>query len=170
MVEGTLKENKVIISDPSGRELYDSVWYGELEGENVVLDMIEAVLLAERARVEVKHEDRKISFRELYHLAAKRDPQFAARFAIYKDLRERGLPVRLGFKGSDFRVYDRGAKPGSAAVAKWMVFASAEDWPAALEQLGKAMRLAANIRALALWAVVDNDLDVTYYIINELVP
>jgi len=170
MVEGLLEADKVIVSDPAGRELYDSVWYGELEGENVSLDMLEAVLLAERARLEVKQGEKKLSFQELYHLAAKRDPQFVARYAIYKDLRERGLPVRIGFKGSDFRVYDRGAKPGKAATVKWIVFASAEDWPAALEQLGKAIRLAANIRALALWAVVDNDLDVTYYIINELVP
>ncbi|MFH0830166.1 MAG: tRNA-intron lyase [Candidatus Aenigmatarchaeota archaeon] len=170
MVEGIIKENRVTMSGPAGRELYDTVWYGELEGENVVLDMIEAVLLSERARLEVTDGSRKFSFNELYHLAAKSDSKFAARYAIYRDLRERGLPVRLGFKGSDFRVYDRGAKPGSAAVAKWIVFASAEDWPAALEQLGKAIRLAANIRALALWAVADNDLDVTYYIINELVP
>ncbi len=170
MVEGTLREGKVTVTDPAGKELYDAVWYGELEGEAVTLDMMEAVLLSERARLEVKHGEKKLSFRELYHLAASRDPQFVARYAVYRDLRERGLPVRMGFKGCDFRVYDRGAKPGEAAVAKWIVFASAEDWPAALEQLGKAIRLAANIRALALWAVVDNDLDVTYYIINELVP
>lgn len=78
--------------------------------------------------------------------------------------------MRSGFKGSDFRVYDRGAKAGEAEKVKWIVFAANEDEPAALEQLGKAIKLAANIRALALWAVVDNDLDVTYYIINELVP
>jgi tRNA-intron endonuclease len=169
-MEGRLAEDRVVIDDPAGKELHESGWYGNLEGETLVLELLEAVLLAERGRIEVGSAGKKMSFAELYRYAAAHDPRFVARYAVYYDLRERGLPVRSGFKGSDFRVYDRGAKTGEAEKVKWIVFAANEDEPAALEQLGKAIKLAANIRALALWAVVDNDLDVTYYIINELVP
>ncbi|MBL7160122.1 MAG: hypothetical protein ISS95_01010, partial [Candidatus Aenigmarchaeota archaeon] len=88
----------------------------------------------------------------------------------YRDLRERGLPVRTGFKDSDFRVYDRGAKPGKGNKIKWIVFAAAEDYPCKMEQLGKAIKLSENIKATALWGIVDNDTDCTFYIINSTSP
>ena len=84
-------------------------------------------------------------------------------------MRERGLPVRIGFKGSDFRVYSRGDRPDSNAEVKWIVFAESEDYLCELDKLNKAFELAENIRAVSLWAVVDNDLDVTYYIIEHKV-
>ena len=58
----------------------------------------------------------------------------------------------------------------SIPASQKIVFASAEDYPCELAQLEKAMKLAQNIRAVALWAVVDNDTDCTFYIINEVKP
>ncbi len=170
MMEAKLAEDRVIIDDPAGKELHESGWYGNVEDGKLVLDLMEAVLLVERGRIEIASGEKKLNFNEFYHYVSTREERFLARYNVYRDLRERGLPVRTGFRGSDFRVYERGAKAGQAENVKWIVFAASEDYPAALEQLGKAIKLAQNIRALALWAVVDNDLDVTYYIINELVP
>jgi tRNA splicing endonuclease len=85
-------------------------------------------------------------------------------------MRERGLPIRMGFKECDFRVYDRGAKPSNSKPIKWIVFCSAEDYPCKINQLERAIKLSKNIKATALWAVVDNDNSITYYIISELNP
>ena len=98
-----------------------------------------------------------------------KDPKFLPRFIVYRDLRERGLPVRIGFKGSDFRVYERGAKPEKVESVKWIVFTDSEDYSCELNKLTKAIQLAENIKSEALWAVVDNDTDVTYYIIKHAV-
>lgn len=170
MVAGKLEGDKVIANGPDAAELFNAGWYGNLEGENLELDLIEAVLLSERTKLEIKKDGKKISFKEIFQIASEKDERFAARYIVYKDLRDRGLPVKMGFKGSDFRVYDRGAKPGEKENIKWIVFASSEDYPCALEQLGKAIRLSQNIRATALWAVVDNDEDVTFYIISNIKP
>jgi tRNA-intron endonuclease len=169
-MEAVLLKDKALIEDPSGKELYESGWYGNLESGKVELALVEAALLSERGKLDVVLEGRKLGLRELLEKCAEHDPHFTARYTIYKDLRDRGLPVRIGFQGSDFRVYERGAKPEKAENIKWIVFASAEDYECALEQLGKAIKLAKNIRALALWAVVDNDNDVTYYIISSVSP
>jgi len=169
-MEAKLLKDKVLIEDPSGKELYETVWYGDIVKGKLELSLIEATLLCERGKIEIFKGKEKIGFREFFHYCAKQDPHFIPRYIVYKDLRDRGLPVRMGFKGSDFRVYERGAKPGKAENVKWIVFASAEDYTCALEQLGRAIKLAKNIRALALWAVVDNDTDVTYYIINLISP
>ena len=169
-MEAALLKDKALIEDPSGKELYESGWYGNLEGDKLELALIEAALLSERGKVEITLDGKKLDFREFFAICAEQDPRFTARYTVYKDLRDRGLPVRIGFQGSDFRVYERGAKPEKAESIKWIVFASAEDYTCALEQLGKAIKLAKNIRALALWAVVDNDNDVTYYIISSVSP
>lgn len=169
-MEAALLKDKVLIGDPSGKELYESGWYGNVTGKNVELALVEAALLSERGKIEIVLDGTKLAFKDFFAKCAEQDPRFTARYTVYKDLRDRGLPVRVGFQGSDFCVYDRGASPEKANAVKWIVFASAEDYTCALEQLGKAIKLAKNIRALALWAVVDNDNDVTYYIIGSVSP
>ena len=170
MVAGKLEGDKIVANGPDAAELYNTGWYGNLEGERLELDIIEAVLLSERQKLEVESDGKKLSFKEIFQIVSEKDENFAARYLVYKDLRDRGLPVRMGFKGSDFRVYDRGAKPGEKENIKWIVFTSSEDYPCGMEQLGKAIKLSQNIRAVALWAVVDNDEDVTYYIISNIKP
>jgi len=169
-MEAALLKDKVLIEDPSGKELYESGWYGSITGKNVELALVEAALLSERGKIEIVLDGKKLAFKDFFAKCAEQDSRFTARYTVYKDLRDRGLPVRIGFQGSDFCVYDRGASHEKANTVKWIVFASAEDYTCALEQLGKAAKLAKNIRALALWAVVDNDNDVTYYIISSVSP
>jgi tRNA-intron lyase len=165
--EAELIDDKVVVSGEDAlAELYESVWYGKPAERGLELELVEACLLAERARIEIKKDGEKLDFKEFFQLCCAIDHRFVPRYTVYHDLRERGLPVRLGFKGTDFKVYERGAKPTTAAEAKWIVFAESEDYPCEFNKLGKAIKLALNIRALALWAVVDNDLDVTYYIIS----
>ena len=161
-MEAIVKGDKVIAKE---LELYHQGWYGSLEGKKVVLDLVEAAFLVERGKIELK-----ISFKEFFHHCSKKDPRFTAKYAVYKDIRTRGLPIRTGFKGSDFRVYERGSKSKKQGKVKWIIFAEAEDYAAEMDNLGKAINLAKNIRAIAIWAVVDNDLDVTYYVINSISP
>lgn len=170
MADAKLVENKVIVEDKELVGELNEGLYGKLEEGKIKLDLVEAVLLCERQRIEIYKEDKKINFEEFLHFCSENDPRFMTRYFVYRDLRERGLPVKIGFKGCDFRVYERGAKPGKAESVKWIVFAASEDYPCALEQLGKAIKLAQNIKAEALWAVVDNDADVTHYLINTCLP
>jgi tRNA-intron endonuclease len=169
-MEGKLLKDKVLVEDPSGKELYESGWYGNVEKGGLELALVEAALLCERMKLDIVLDGKRLGLEEFFQKCGEQDSRFTARYIAYKDLRDRGLPVRTGFQGTDFRVYERGAGPEKADNVKWIVFASAEDYVCALEQLGKAIKLAKNIRALALWAVVDNDGDVTYYIINSVSP
>ncbi|MEM5804645.1 MAG: tRNA-intron lyase [Candidatus Aenigmatarchaeota archaeon] len=162
-MKADIREGKVIAD---GTELYNSGWYGDLEGKGVMLNLVEAMFLLEKGKIEIAKHDAESFFR----FCTKFDQHFTARYSVYKDLRERGLPVRLGYKGSDFRVYERGASAGKPGKVKWIVFAEAEDYQCEMDKLGKAIGLAKNIRAIALWAVVDNDLDITYYVINSISP
>lgn len=178
MVKAELNEEKVIVWDmKEAQEIFESGWYGELFNDRLELALIEAALWAERDKIEITKEKKKMSFKEFYKYCLKIDKRFHVRYAVYKDLRERGLPVRTGFKfGCDFRVYERGVKPiqkGPKAAhehTKWIVFCVAEDYNCSFQELSRAVRLAHNIRANMLWAIVDNENDVTYYSITYLSP
>ena len=84
--------------------------------------------------------------------------------------------IRTGFKfGCDFRVYERGVQlkkgPKSAKEhTKWIVFCVPEDFTMSFQELSRSVRLAHNIRARMLWAIVDNEGDCTYYIIQRMKP
>src|SRR3989338_6097143 len=126
MLEAKVVDEKVIVD--GGKEFYDQGWYGKWIDEKLELDLVEAALLAERIRIQIVINDRNADFKEFFHYCSKKDPHFIARYNVYKDMRESGLPVRIGFKGSDFRVYSRGDRPDSNAEVKWIVFAESEDY------------------------------------------
>jgi tRNA-intron endonuclease len=173
-----LAEDRVIIWDEKGaRSIFESGWYGELRDKRLELSLVEAMLLFERGKIYIFKGKKKISFKDFYKHCLALDPRFNTRYAVYKDLRKRGLPTRTGFKfGCDFRVYERGVNPikkGPKAPhehTKWIVFSVPEDFTCSFQELSRAVRLAHNIRARMLWAVVDNEGDVTYYEVTYISP
>jgi len=167
-MHGNIEDKKVVVKDEEGKEYFNKGWYGNIKSGNLELSHVEALLLQERGRLEVFLENKKLSFPDFYHYCCSTDKNFANLYYVYKDMRERGLSVRVGFKGMDLRVYDRGAKPNNAEKVKWIVFVASEDYPSNFDILEKASKLSQNIKTNAVWAVVDNDTDITYYIVNEL--
>ena len=173
-----LDENRSVIwKKDEGKKLFEDGWFGEMFDDRLELSLIETAFLLERGKIEVRLDRKKMNFKDVYKHCLQIDKRFVARYTVYKDLRERGLPVRTGFKfGCDFRVYDRGVAPvkkGPKAPhehTKWIVFTVAEEYACSFQELSRAVRLAHNIRANMLWAVVDNECDVTYYSISYLSP
>lgn len=179
VLKAELLEDKVIVWDvKEAKQIFEDGWYGELLEDRLELALVEAMLLSERGKIEiVKGKKKKMSSKEFYDHCLTIDPRFHMRYVVYKDLRERGLPVRTGFKfGCDFRVYERGVTPvkkGPKAQhehTRWIVFCVAEDYTCSFQELSRAVRLAHNIRANMLWSVVDNENDVTFYEISYISP
>jgi len=178
MIKAELLEDKVVIWDKAdAKEIFESGWYGDLFKDRLELALAEATLLLEREKIEIKRKRKKLSFKDFYKHCLKLEPRFHIRYSVYKDLRERGLPIRTGFKfGCDFRVYERGVSPikkGPKAPhehTKWIVFCVPENYTCSFQELSRAVRLAHNIRSSMLWAIVDTDGDVTYYQITYLSP
>ncbi len=175
-VDSTLEENKVIVWK-NFDIVYEPGYYGKILPDRLELALVEACLLLKRGRIRIFDKSGKqLTFDELFQHASSLDKRFAERYRVYEDLRERGLLVRTGFKfGCDYRVYERGVQlkkgPKSAKEhTKWIVFAVPEDFTMSFQELSRSVRLAHNIRARMLWAIVDNEADVTYYIIQRMKP
>ena len=175
IIDTQLEESKVVAWKGS-EKIYEPGYYGKQIGDRLELAMVEACLLLKRGRIRVLSDGKQINFQELYDHARNLDRRFPERYRVYEDLRERGLLVRTGFKfGCDFRVYERGVQlkkgPKSAKEhTKWIVFCVPEDYTLSFQELSRSVRLAHNIRARMLWAVVDNEGDATYYIIQRMKP
>ncbi len=167
-------ENKVIIYE--GFERLSEKSYGKIMDGRLELSLVEALYLLEKNKIVVKKGGRKISFRKLLSLGIGIDRRLHEKYIVYRDLKERGLVVKTGFKfGCDFRVYQRGVKvkkgPKKASEhTKWIVFVVPEDYMCSFAELSRAVRLAHSIRAKMLWAVVDNENNVTYYQVLRTKP
>ncbi len=175
IVDASFEESKVIVWKHF-EVVYETGYYGKQLGDRLELALVEACLLLKRGRIRVLKNGNPMTFEELYNIAVALDKRFPERYRVYEDLRERGLLVRTGFKfGCDFRVYERGVQlkkgPKSAKEhTKWIVFAVPEDYTMSFQELSRSVRLAHNIRARMLWAIVDNEGDCTYYIIQRMKP
>jgi len=167
VVDTMLEENKVIVGD-RWELVYEPGSYGKQLGGRLELSLVEALLLMKRGRIRVLKTKKPMKVDELFDHASSLDKRFPEKYRVYEDLRERGLLVRTGFKfGNDFRIYERGVqlkkgKKSAKEHTKWIAFAVPEDYTCSFQELSRSIRLAHNIRARMLWAIVDNEGDVTY--------
>ncbi|MBI2076713.1 MAG: tRNA-intron lyase [Candidatus Aenigmarchaeota archaeon] len=175
VVDTILAEDKVLVWK-GFEQVYESGYFGKQLGDRLELALVEALLLLKRSRIRVLQGDKPITSEQLFTHATSLDKRFPEKYRVYEDLRERGLLVRTGFKfGCDFRVYERGVQlkkgPKSAKEhTKWIVFCVPEDYTMSFQELSRSVRLAHNIRARMLWAIVDNEGDCTFYAITRHKP
>jgi len=181
--EGELIENRVIIWDSKAVELYDESGYGKPQPEEnpdrLELDIVEALYLLEKGKLKVFIKAKKkkfLEFKDLMKIGSENVNSFHPSFIVYKDLRDRGYLCKTAFKfGAVFRVYERGVKLKRGPKAphehtKFVVQPVAEESAFSLPEMSRAVRLAHNIRATFVWAVIDKDNDCTYYEIKRLTP
>ncbi len=177
-VEARLAEDKVFVWDrEAAKNIFENDYYGKLKEDRLELALIEAALLLEKGKIELLDDGNNILSADFYKYCSDIDPRFHERYIVYKDLRERGLPTRTGFKfGCDFRVYNRGVKPlkrGQKQAhehTKWIVFAVPKKFIFGFQEMSRAVRLAHNIRANMLWAVVDEENKVRYFSVTFFKP
>lgn len=172
MLEGEFLESRVVIWSKEGLELYEESGYGKWLEDRLELALIEAAFLLEKEKIKIfKLKDKKkkfLNFKDFYRICIEKEPEFHQKYVIYSDLRDRGFIAKTGYKfGTHLRVYERGVKIKKGPKepfehTKWVVHAISEEDRFSYPELSRAVRLAQNIRAKMLWAVVDSEDDVTY--------
>ena len=138
--------------------------YGALTKQTVQLSFLEALYLVENERLIVMDGRKKpLSFDNLLRRIVRKDKTFWTKYCVYQDLRERGYVVKTALKfGADFRVYDRGIKPGDDH-AKWIVYPVSESSTLTWYEFSAKNRVAHSTRKRLMMAVVDVEGDVSYW-------
>ncbi|MFP4117016.1 MAG: tRNA-intron lyase [Candidatus Aenigmatarchaeota archaeon] len=154
--------------------IYEPHYFGKKRKSRIELNLMEAVFLAERDKLEVARGEEKVTVEELLEIAREKDIEFEDKYKVYEDLREKGFLVKCGFKfGTHFRVYDRGVelKRGQKSPdehTKWVVHAVPSDEKWSYPELSRFVRLALNIRSKPTLGVVDKSKK--YYRIRRIKP
>jgi len=173
VVEAQLYKGKIMVWDEAqANQLYQRGSYGKpLSGGKLQLAPVEAFYLLEGGKIRVVDEDGKqLKFKDLSAKFTGGDPEVMLKYSVYADLRSRGYVIKTGLKfGAHFRVYERGEKPGEAH-SKFLVQAVPEGIKLTPTELARAVRLAHSVRKKILWAIVDDEGDITYYVLTRERP
>ncbi len=172
IVTGTLRKGRVITedSDPA-RDLFNQSRFGLLLDNKVQLSLIEAYHLIEKDRLLVQDGHGKgITASVFLKRAEKEDPNFWVKYCVFRDIRNRGYIIKTALKfGADFRVYERGVKPGEDH-AKWIVYPVQESSVLTWHDFSAKNRVAHSTKKRLLIAIVDEEGDVTYYQVAWMRP
>jgi len=144
--------------------------FGEPVGEKVQYSFSEALYLVEAKRIEIFQKKDKLAFKELFSKLQKLDKRIGIKYPVFKSLRERGYVVKTALKfGADFRVYDKGSKPGKKH-AKWVTFCDRESKYFTWHDFSAKNRVAHSTKKNLLLAIVDDEEDVSYYEVSWIKP
>lgn len=156
-----LSGNLVIVKDKKGTKLYEKSHYGNMTEEGLQLSLIEALYLAEKEKIKILKNGKKITLDEMFQII--RNEDLFTKYLVFKDLRNRGYIVKTGFKyGSEFRLYERGKSPGDGH-SDYLVKVVSEDYEIHASDFSSYVRVAHGVNKKLFFAVVDEENDITYY-------
>ncbi len=168
MGAGILSGTKVLVGDNDTKSQLNDKGYGEIEEKALVLSLIEAVYLVEEGKIEVMKKDKALSFEDIVKIGSGKEEEFYNKYIVYRDLRKRGMVVRTGLKfGTDFRLYDRGGTVGKSH-SNYLVHVVPEEYTCSFPEMARALRLAKNVNKDMIYAIVDEESDVTYYLVDRM--
>jgi len=167
-----IKERVITELSDAARELYNHSRYGSIiEGGNVQLSLLESFFLLEKGKITIfDGRNKKISNELFIRKAKKLEPKFWIRYCVFRDFRNRGYIIKTALKfGADFRVYERGVKPGEDH-AKWIIYPVHEASTLTWHEFSAKNRVAHSTKKRLMIGVVDDEGDVTYYEIRWMRP
>ncbi|WGI18045.1 tRNA-intron lyase [Methanonatronarchaeum sp. AMET-Sl] len=151
---GTLLEERTLIWE-NGEKLYKNWFYGKPFSGNIYqLSLPETQYLKDKGHLQLKTNNKQIKTKT-------DDPQrFTKKYKIYRDLRERGLIPKTGFKfGTDYRLYTEYNGPQNLTHAKYLVHTTTPNTELHPPELSRTVRLTQNVRKRILFAIIDRKIN-----------
>jgi tRNA-intron endonuclease len=166
MIQARISEGGVITeASNDARELFNKSRFGTLKKSQVLLSFFEAMYLLEKGKITI-NDKKELTEDAFVKKASKKINNFLTKFAVFRDLRERGYVVKTALKfGEEFRVYDKGINPGEDH-AKWVVYPVNESNIMTWHDFAAKNRVAHSTKKNLLIGIVDDEEDITYYEIS----
>jgi tRNA-intron endonuclease, archaea type len=166
------KQKILTENSDNARDFYNKSRFGILLEDGMVqLSVLESLYLLEKNKIEMfDGRNKKIDFKGLFKKTVKSEPNIWIRYCVFKDIRDRGYIIKTALKfGADFRVYDRGVKPGEDH-ARWIIYPVHEGSTLTWYEFAAKNRVAHSTKKRLLMAVVDDEGDVSYWEIRWMRP
>ena len=169
-IRGISSGDSVVSGSKEAKDLYSKSLFGEYVGKKIHYSLSEALYLVDKKKMDIYKNTRKMSFSEFMDKCKRLDKNIHVKFIVYKDLRSKGYLLKTALKfGADFRVYDRGVKPGEDH-ARWVVYPVYEGNTLTWYDFAAKNRVAHSTRKRLLIGVVDDENDVSYWECRWLRP
>ena len=165
-------ERVVATADSFAQSLYEKSRFGEISKKGEIqYSLVEAFFLLEQGKMQMLDGRFKpINADTFLKKVKKLETNFWIRYSVFKDMRDRGYIVKTALKfGAEFRVYDRGIKPGEDH-AKWILYAIHEGATLTWYDFAAKNRVAHSTKKNLLIGIVDQESDVTYYEVKWVRP
>ncbi len=167
----TLLEDRVVLWDAAAsRRLHEGGFYGKPVGERLQLSLVESAYLLDKGIISlVDRSGNDLNLDSFAARARQIEGDFDLKFSVYKDLRDKNLVVKTGFKfGTHFRVYKQVQGPSKVPHSEYLVHTVPVDHVFLPPVLSRAVRLAHSVRKQMIFAHVSDD--VRYLEIKRLKP
>ncbi len=154
---------KIYSNEQKAFTLYEKSRFGEKKSEKIFYSYPEALYLIEAGKLKIKKKRTTYDFKRLIRSLKRQDKKIETKYSVFKDLRNRGYVVKTALKfGAEFRVYDKGIKPGEDH-AKWILYPVKEQDTLTWHDFAAKNRVAHSTKKNLLIGIVDEENDITYY-------
>lgn len=169
-IKANLVGGNVFSNTKEAMNLYAKSRFGEHKEGKIVYSLVEALFLLETKRMGLYFQGKKLKFEEVMNRFLRLDRRIHIKYDVFKDMRRRGYIVKTALKfGAEFRVYDKGIKPGEDH-AKWILYPVKENEKSTWHEFSAKNRVAHSTKKNLLIGVVDEEGDVTYYEVTWTKP
>ncbi len=161
---------KVTSSSDDSFSMCERSCLGEKKDNKIEYSLVEALFLLYERKMTVFLGNKVLTEEQFIKKIKKTDKRIETKFAVFKNIRKKGYIIKTGLKfGADFRVYDKGAKPGKDH-ARWILYCVQENEAINWHEFAAKNRIAHSTKKNLLIAIVDEESDVSYYEISWLKP
>ena len=166
VVKAVVSRDRIVTENSdAARAFFNQSRFGALlDDGRVQLSFLEAMYLVDKGRLVILDgRNKPVAKDSVARRCARAIPGFWIKYAVFKDIRNRGYIIKTALKfGADFRVYERGVKPGDDH-AKWVVFPVHENETMTWHEFAGKNRVAHSTKKRLLIGVVDDEGDVSYW-------
>jgi len=166
-ISGELTDHSILIKKASdvGR-LYNKSHLGTpLTGNHLCLDLLEGVFLLDEKKMRLFHKREEVDFQTLVTYAAAQIPGFETKYLVFKDLRNRGHPVKLNKE--ELPTFYR-FKQKSDATPSCFICAFSERDILDIESVTHLVQRLVKKEGFLWFALVDEEGDITYYDVSTI--
>jgi tRNA-intron endonuclease len=163
MIMAKLLGDKVSSSSADAFSLYEKSRFGEKKESKVEYSLVETLFLVSDGKMNVFFGAKELDEEALTKKFRKIDKKIEVKSAVFSDLRRKGYIVKTALKfGAEFRVYNKGIKPGEDH-AKWILYTTNENDSLSWHDFAAKNRVAHSTQKNLLIGIVDEEGDVSYY-------
>ncbi len=164
-----LLKNRLIVFDKKlSSQLLNNEFFGKPFGELLQISFVEALYLLEKDVLEIQSIDgKKLTKANCIRLMQQHQPDVVQRLMVFKDLKQRGLLVKTGFKfGAHFRAY---TQLPDKTHAEYLIHVVEKEFTSIWAEVSRAVRLAHSVNKEFIFACIDEK-NVEYIKLGRLRP